>query len=85
MADAWTAMAALLLGYLLGSLPFALALAAGVAAVLGHSFSFWIGFKGGEGVLAGFGVFLALVPVESLLAVALPVLIFVAAPAPGYA
>jgi glycerol-3-phosphate acyltransferase PlsY len=167
MGDSWTAMAALFLGYLLGSLPFALwvsrlhgvdilkmgsgnpgmtnvwrtlgwkpalpvaildalkgavaawlgswlmggstvwALAAGVAAVLGHSFSFWIGFRGGKSVLTGFGVFLALVPVESLLAfaiwgltmaftryvslssvvaaVALPVLIFVAAPPPGYA
>jgi glycerol-3-phosphate acyltransferase PlsY len=44
------------------------ALAAGVAAVLGHSFSFWIGFKGGKSVLTGFGVFLALVPVQSLMA-----------------
>jgi glycerol-3-phosphate acyltransferase PlsY len=43
------------------------ALAAGIAAVLGHSFSFWIGFKGGKGVLTAFGVFLALVPVASLL------------------
>jgi len=83
------------------------ALAAGVAAVLGHSFSFWIGFKGGKGVLTAFGVFLALVPVASLLvfliwllvmvatryvslasviaAAALPVLIFLESPAPGYA
>jgi glycerol-3-phosphate acyltransferase PlsY len=43
------------------------ALAAGIAAVLGHSFSFWIGFKGGKGVLTAFGVFLALAPVASLL------------------
>lgn len=42
------------------------ALAAGIAAVLGHSFSFWIGFKGGKGVLTAFGVFLALAPVASL-------------------
>ena len=44
------------------------ALAAGVAAVLGHSFSFWIGFKGGKSVLTAFGVFLALAPIASLLA-----------------
>jgi len=44
------------------------ALLAGVAAVLGHSFSFWIGFKGGKSVLTAFGVFLYLVPVASLIA-----------------
>ncbi len=44
------------------------ALLAGVAAVLGHSFSFWIRFKGGKSVLTGFGVFLFLSPVASLLA-----------------
>ena len=43
------------------------ALLAGVAAVLGHSFSFWIGFKGGKSVLTAFGVFLYLVPVASLI------------------
>jgi acyl phosphate:glycerol-3-phosphate acyltransferase len=42
------------------------ALAAGITAVLGHSFSFWIGFKGGKGVLTGFGVFLFLSPLASL-------------------
>jgi glycerol-3-phosphate acyltransferase PlsY len=44
------------------------ALLAGVAAVLGHSFSFWIRFKGGKSVLTAFGVFLYLVPVASLIA-----------------
>ena len=43
------------------------ALLAGVAAVLGHSFSFWIGFKGGKSVLTSFGVFLYLVPIASLI------------------
>jgi glycerol-3-phosphate acyltransferase PlsY len=42
------------------------ALLAGIAAVLGHSFSFWIGFKGGKSVLTAFGVFLFLSPVASL-------------------
>jgi glycerol-3-phosphate acyltransferase PlsY len=42
------------------------ALAAGIAAVLGHSFSFWIGFKGGKSVLTAFGVFLFLSPLASL-------------------
>ncbi len=36
------------------------ALAGGVAAVLGHSFPLWLGFKGGKGVATGCGVWLAL-------------------------
>jgi glycerol-3-phosphate acyltransferase PlsY len=44
------------------------ALLAGIAAVIGHSFSFWIRFKGGKSVLTAFGVFLYLVPVASLIA-----------------
>jgi glycerol-3-phosphate acyltransferase PlsY len=46
------------------------ALLAGIAAVLGHSFSFWIGFKGGKSVLTAFGVFLYLSPWASLAAFA---------------
>jgi glycerol-3-phosphate acyltransferase PlsY len=42
------------------------ALFAGIAAVLGHSFSFWIGFRGGKSVLTAFGVFLFLSPLASL-------------------
>lgn len=41
-------------------------LLAGIAAVLGHSFSFWIRFKGGKSVLTAFGVFLFLSPLASL-------------------
>lgn len=37
-------------------------LAAGGAAILGHAFSFWVGFRGGKGVATGTGVFLALAP-----------------------
>ena len=35
------------------------ALVAGIAAVLGHCFSPWIGFKGGKGIATGAGVILA--------------------------
>jgi acyl phosphate:glycerol-3-phosphate acyltransferase len=42
------------------------ALFAGIAAVLGHSFSFWIHFRGGKSVLTAFGVFLFLSPLASL-------------------
>jgi len=41
---------------------FAWALAFGGAAVLGHMFSLWVGFRGGKGVATSAGVFLALSP-----------------------
>lgn len=37
-------------------------LAFGAAAVLGHMFSVWVGFRGGKGMATGAGVFLALAP-----------------------
>jgi len=40
---------------------------AGVAAILGHMFSPWLGFRGGRGVATSLGVFLAIVPVPTLL------------------
>jgi glycerol-3-phosphate acyltransferase PlsY len=39
------------------------ALAYGAAAIIGHIFSIYVGFKGGKGVATGAGVFLALAPV----------------------
>ena len=37
-----------------------LAVAAAVAAILGHIFPIWLGFKGGKGVASALGVFIAL-------------------------
>ena len=34
----------------------------GLAAVMGHSFPVWLGFKGGKGIATGFGVLLASMP-----------------------
>jgi len=39
------------------------ALAYGGAAVLGHVFSFWVGFKGGKGIATSGGVLLGLAPI----------------------
>ena len=39
------------------------ALAYGGAAILGHVFSFWVGFKGGKGIATSGGVLLGLAPV----------------------
>ena len=42
-------------------------LVAGVAAVLGHSYSVFIGFKGGRGVVTGFGATAAATPIAPVL------------------
>ena len=42
--------------------------AAAVAALLGHIFPLWLGFRGGKGVATGVGVFLALAPIAVLCA-----------------
>jgi glycerol-3-phosphate acyltransferase PlsY len=49
---------------LTGSLPWGLT--AGLIAVLGHSFTCFAAFKGGKGVLTGFGVFLYFAPIGAL-------------------
>lgn len=46
-------------------------IASGIAAILGHVLSPWVGFRGGRGVATSLGVFLAIVPIPTLLAFAL--------------
>ena len=43
-----------------------IAVAAGVAAVLGHCFPVWLRFRGGKGVATALGVFFALVPLTTV-------------------
>ena len=38
----------------------------GLAAVLGHMFTFWLGFKGGKGVATTTGVLLGIAPIAML-------------------
>jgi acyl phosphate:glycerol-3-phosphate acyltransferase len=65
LLDAGKGFAAAWVGHLLTG-TVAGALAGGVAAVLGHSFTCFARFKGGKGVLTGFGVFLFLTPLSAL-------------------
>ena len=46
----------------LAGLGFGWALAFGAAAIVGHVFSIWMGFKGGKGIATSCGVFLAFAP-----------------------
>lgn len=41
---------------------------AGLVAVIGHIFPVWLGFRGGKGVATALGVFLALMPLTSVIA-----------------
>jgi len=50
-------------------------IAAGVAAILGHVFSPWLGFRGGRGVATSLGVFLAIAPIPTLCAFGLWILL----------
>jgi len=43
-----------------------LALAYGAAAIIGHIYSVFVGFRGGKGVATGAGVFLAVAPLATL-------------------
>lgn len=41
--------------------------AAGVAAVVGHDFPVWVGFRGGQGMASSLGALLVLLPVPSVI------------------
>lgn len=52
------------------------AVVAGLAAVLGHMFTFWLGFKGGKGVATTAGVLLGIAPLAMLGGLVVWLLIF---------
>ncbi len=57
------------------SFPSDLAVGAAVAAVVGHVFPVWLGFRGGKGVASALGVFLALTPMVALSALGVFILL----------
>ena len=55
--------------------PSPLAIAAAVAAVIGHIFPVWLRFRGGKGIATALGVFIALAPLVALSSVGIFALI----------
>jgi glycerol-3-phosphate acyltransferase PlsY len=51
-----------------GSPVWGLAVAYGGAAILGHVYSFWVGFRGGKGIATSGGVYIAVAPLAVLAA-----------------
>ena len=55
---------------------FSYSVAVSVAALIGHMFTVFLKFKGGKGVATGCGIFLALMPMPTLIAFLIFVIIF---------
>jgi len=66
LADIAKGLAAVLLAVAF-ELPLEWKLAAGGAAILGHDFPVWAGFKGGQGLATTAGVFMGLQPLPALI------------------
>ena len=51
-------------------------LCAGIAAILGHNYTCWLGFKGGKGIATSAGVLVALVPLPLLIILSIWIMVF---------
>lgn len=78
IVDVGKGAAAIYLSYLLG-VGEVWVVSAGMAAILGHNFPLYVSFRGGQGAACIIGVFLALAPIATamaliIIAIALPIL-----------
>jgi acyl phosphate:glycerol-3-phosphate acyltransferase len=78
LLDALKGMAAVALVLLWTHETRQLAFAAAFAAICGHMFPVWLGFRGGKGVATGLGSFILLAPKAVLIAIAVFVAVVVA-------
>jgi acyl phosphate:glycerol-3-phosphate acyltransferase len=77
MADMLKGFAAVRLAFWLSSDPaYKFGVLAAICAVLGHSFPIWLGFRGGKGVATSAGAYFGLLPIETLIAVAVWIVTF---------
>ena len=76
-ADMAKGLIAVLIAQWLG-LPLIFVFIVGLAAVVGHSWPVWLGFKGGQGAATTMGVLLALVPGEFAISFAIIVIVVLA-------
>jgi len=74
MAKGWTAVA--MTGWIMDNPSVGIRLAAGLTAVVGHSWSVWLGFRGGKGVLTAAGAFLNLAWLPLLCSLAVFAVVF---------
>lgn len=67
LLDGGKGAAGAVVGLMLTQTPLGMAIG-GLAAVLGHMFPAWLGFRGGKGVATGFGVLIASAPLAGVAA-----------------
>ncbi|MBI2949064.1 MAG: glycerol-3-phosphate 1-O-acyltransferase PlsY [Verrucomicrobia bacterium] len=53
-----------------------LSIIAGIAAILGHNYTCWLGFKGGKGIATSAGVLVSLLPVPFLIILGVWIVVF---------
>jgi glycerol-3-phosphate acyltransferase PlsY len=74
LADAAKGSVAVLVAWWLG-VPSLWVFAAGLAALVGHSWPVWLKFRGGQGLATGMGVLLVLAPIEFAISFAIIVMV----------